>query len=474
MSSEQQMVQNFGRNVSFRPKMAYQPKTEEEVLRILADHRSSRIRVIGRLHSYSEAPCCEEVLLDLQHLNVVRTDQRDNRVWASIGAGCQVKHALVELERQAGVTLPTVGLITEQAIAGAISTGTHGSGKHSLSHYVSEVRVATYDAATGEPVIRTIDSGPELQAARCSLGCLGIIVSVGLWVRPQYCVEEHFQRYNTLDEIIAAEAAFPLQQFYLIPWQWDYWGQHRREVSASGNWLSAIYQVYYFVAMEVGLHLAVLFLSRLFRFRWATHLFFRHVLPWTVIRDWKVVGKSQDILVMEHELFRHVEIELFVRRSKLDEAIKFVKELVHYFDGDRNALSSATATRLEQLGLLHPTDIATYTHCYPICVRRILPDDTLLSMASSEDEDSYSISFNCYARHSEQQGFNRFSEVLTHAMVSLFDARPHWGKICPMDAEMAKSVYPHLAEFQRISTQFDPAARFRNDWISRLLFSESP
>ncbi|MBL8820120.1 MAG: FAD-binding protein [Planctomyces sp.] len=467
-----QALQNFGRNVSFRPRTMYQPKSEAEVLSILDSHRGSRIRVIGRLHSYSEAACCEDVLLDVRHLNTVRTEQRDGRVWATIGAGCQVKHALVELERQAGVTLPAVGLITEQSIAGAISTGTHGSGRHSLSHYIAEVRVATYDTESGEPVIRTINAGSELKAARCSLGCLGVIVSVGLWVRPQYCVEEHFRRYEALADVVAAEEMFPLQQFFLIPWRWDFWVQHRREAATSGNWQAMIYQAYFFAVMEVGLHLIVLVLSKLFRSRWATHTFFRRLLPLTVIRHWKVVGKSQDMLVMEHELFRHVEIEVFVKRSKLDNALRVVKELVSYFDGDIKTLSSVTAARMEQLGLLDPTDVATYTHCYPICVRRILPDDTLISMASSDDEDSYSISFNCYAGPSNLRGFNRFSEVLTRTVASLFEARPHWGKICPMDASTVKSVYLHLTEFRRVSTEFDPDARFRNDWVSRLLFVE--
>jgi D-arabinono-1,4-lactone oxidase len=92
-------------------------------------------------------------------------------------------------------------------------------------------------------------------------------------------------------------------------------------------------------------------------------------------------------------------------------------------------------------------------------------------MASGADQDSYSISFNCYARPSELQGFNRFSEVLTRSMASLFQARPHWGKVCPMDAESVKLVYPRLSEFQRVCLEFDPDARFRNDWISRLLYS---
>ena len=472
MSSKQPVIQNFGRNVSFRPQTVYQPRSEEEVLKILAEHRTSRIRVIGRLHSYSEAPCCEDVLLDLRHLNTVRTEQRDNRAWATIGAGCQIKRVLAELERQAGVTLPAVGLITEQAIAGAISTGTHGSGKHNLSHYFDEVRVATYDGTTGEPLIRTINAGPELQAARCSLGCLGVILSVSMWVRPQYSVEEHFRRYETLSEVIATESAFPLQQFFLIPWRWDFWVQHRREVATPANWRGRIYQAYFYAVMEVGLHLAIIFLSNLYRSRWATRVFFRRVLPWTVIRNWKVIGKSQDMLVMEHEMFRHVEIEVFVRHSKLDNAILIIRELVSYFGGDSQALSPGTVARLKELGLFDPTDVATYTHCYPICIRRILPDDTLISMASGVDEDSYSLSFNCYARPSELGGFRRFSEVLACTLASLFKARTHWGKICPVDAATVKDIYPRLAAFQQVCREFDPEARFRNSWISHLLFDE--
>ncbi len=65
MSLDQHTVHNFGRNVSFQPKISFEPVSEAEVLLILAEHRGSNIRVIGRLHSYSEAASCEDVLLDL-------------------------------------------------------------------------------------------------------------------------------------------------------------------------------------------------------------------------------------------------------------------------------------------------------------------------------------------------------------------------------------------------------------------------
>ncbi len=154
MPSEPQTIVNFGRNVSFQPQVIVSPRSEDELLQAMKQYAGRRIRAMGRLHSWSEAARSDDVLLDLRHLNSVKTEQRDGRVWAVIGAGCQMKRVLSELERQAGATTPSIGLITEQAIAGAISTGTHGSGKNSLSHYIDEVRVATYDAATGEPANR--------------------------------------------------------------------------------------------------------------------------------------------------------------------------------------------------------------------------------------------------------------------------------------------------------------------------------
>jgi FAD/FMN-containing dehydrogenase len=54
--------------------------------------------------------------------------------------------------RRSSRTLATLGAVTKQTIAGAISTGTHGSGRQSLSHFVANVRMAAYDLA-GRPTI---------------------------------------------------------------------------------------------------------------------------------------------------------------------------------------------------------------------------------------------------------------------------------------------------------------------------------
>src|SRR5262245_61307589 len=84
-------IQNFGRNVVFHPRTVYAPRCEADVLDILNVCRGRRIHVIGRLHSWSDAPVADDVLLDLRHLRVIRIERRGDRYWVTTGAGCQIK-----------------------------------------------------------------------------------------------------------------------------------------------------------------------------------------------------------------------------------------------------------------------------------------------------------------------------------------------------------------------------------------------
>lgn len=465
---------NFGRNQSFQPGDSFEPRSEDELLAILGRCRGRRIRTIGRLHSWSEAPVADDVLLDLRHLNRVEVERREDKAWVTVGAGCQIKRLLSELDRQHAGTLPTLGLITEQTIAGAISTATHGSGRHSMSHYVEEVRIASYDPATGEPVIRVIRDGAELRAARCSLGAMGVIVSVSFWARPPYNIEEVSRQYESVEELLEAEADYPLQQFYLMPWLWKYFAQHRCEVTKPRGGWATLYRWYFFLTFDISLHLWLLLLVRVLRSPRAIRCFFRYIAPRTVIQNWTVVDKSQEMLVMEHELFRHIEIEVFVRRSLVADALDFVTALLKHFDGNRTAIDETLRNRLEGLGLLTELEerCGSYTHHYPICVRRVLPDDTLISMTSGIDEPSYALSFISYAKPTERDSFLAFAGFLSKSMVALFRARPHWGKVCPLTAEQASELCPHLTQFREVCAAVDPEGVFRNGWVQRILFAD--
>jgi len=468
------VITNFGGNQSFRPRNFYAPRDENELLDVLQSCRGRRIRVVGRLHAWSAVAVTDDVAIDLQNLNVVGVEQRAGRHWVTAGAGCQIKRLLAELTRHGAGTLPSLGLITEQSITGAFSTATHGSGMPSMSNYIEEVRIASYDSVSGEPMIQTINSGDELRAARCSLGVLGVIVSVGFWARPQFNVEEHFREHAELESVLAAEAEYPRQQFYLLPWRWRYLAQHRRETTNPRSGWAALYRLYCFLQLDIGLHLLVLLSARWLRSQRLMRFLFHRIAAAMVIRNWRVTDDANKMLVMRHELFQHVEIEMFVSQSLLQPAVDLIVQLLKHFDGDRKALSSSVRTALYKLGLkpLLDSNVGAYTHHYPICFRRVLRDDTLISMTSGSDEPRYAVSFISYALPSDRSGFNVFAEVLSRAMIELFGARPHWGKVCPLSPAEAERLYPQLPKFRAICGRYDHAGIFQNDWLRQTLFAE--
>lgn len=464
-------IRNFGRNLDFTPEQYFTPRSARDVLDILARARGKRVRAIGALHSWSEAPREDEVVLSTEDLDDFRLEQRGDETWVLLGGGCRLKDILPKLDDH-GLTLPTLGLITEQSIAGAAATGTHGSGRQSVSHFVDEVTIAHYDAATGEPTLTTIRDPALLRSARCSLGCMGIVVEVGIRCREQYRVEEHFGLYGDLTSVLDAEREFPLQQFFLIPYAWKYLAQHRRETPASRSRLAGVYRWYWFVCMDIGLHLVILTLVRLLRSPRLTRWFFRNVATATAIRNWRVVDKSESMLTMEHELFRHIESEMFVPDDRLGEMLDFTQSLLLHAAGE-GEIAPRWREAIDAIGLADSLrDVhGVYSHHYPICIRKVLADDTAISM-SSGDQTHYAVSFISYEAPSRREGFFQVASVLARTTGELFAARPHWGKVCPIGFAEVARLYPNLSEFRAACEQFDPSGTFRNRWLSRILFEE--
>jgi FAD/FMN-containing dehydrogenase len=459
---------NFGGNVSFTPQAIVAPRTEAELLEILEEHAGARVRAVGSLHAWSSAAVTEGVSIDLQHLNQVhatRDTQGDDHS-VRVGAGCTIRRLLREMNRQAELTLPSLGLIQSQTVAGATATGTHGSGKHSMSHYIRAARVAIFDPSTGKPTIRVCDSGVELEAVRCSIGCLGVVTELTLEARPQYRVREVFRVHENLDAVLAAESDYPIQQFYLVPWDWRYFGQHRVETTERQSLSAWLYRLYWIKVLDLGLHLVVrLLVQRVGR---GVKPFFRNVASKFIARGWSVVDRADRQLTMNHDWFRHIEIELFVTGDRLHDAMGFVQDVLQATSGE--PLGDRTWRALETLGMNEAARALSgrYTHHYPICVRKVLPDQTLLSMAAGGDQPWYAISLISYALPEQREAFMAVADLLAAAMGRLFDARPHWGKVCPSTAADVRRLYPRLDEFLTVKRALDPESRFGNEWTDGL------
>ena len=457
-------IYNFGRNVSFLPKHHEIARDEAHLLDILHRHRGRRVRAHGSLHSWSEAARCDDVSIDVGQLNRVQLNTDTAQPTATVGAGCQVKHLVSELNLH-GWTTPTLGLIKEQTIAGATATATHGSGRHCLSHYICSLRLATYDSGSN-PVVREITNGEELRAACCSLGSMGIVTEVTIPIRKQYSIEEHFREYDELESVMAAEDRYPIQQFFFLPWRWSYLVQHRRETQAQRSWHAPLYRAFWAMGMDRILHWLIIAIARWLP-DWVCPIAFRFVLPNLVPRSWRVVDRSDRQLTMQHQLFRHIETELFVKKSNLAAMLKMTQLLLQWSAGealiardnwDQAIAESIGSTEFDQLK-------GCYRHHYPICVRKVLADEGFITMSGSDDDEAwYAVSFISYASADRRQGFLQFASAITRLAKHLFSARPHWGKYYPSEIAF-KDLYVNYGKFVDVRNRTDPTNAFLPSWM---------
>ena len=474
---------NFGHNVSWQPAALVTPTGETELLQLLDRHAGRHVRAVASRHAWSALCATDGVNVDLGQLNGVTVDRApDGTTWATIGAGCTIGRVLDELRQQAGVTLPTVGAITRQTIAGALATGTHGSGRPSLSHFPGLIRMAQY-GPDGRARLVELRDGPSLRAARCALGCMGIVTAVRMPCVAEYDVAHHDEYAATLGEVLAGEAEYPLQSFLLLPWSWT-WYVWRRRVAAAGERSGALRRLARrasgAVLRDTLLHAGLKALLAGGSPR-TVRRYMQRLMPLQMRPSAPVVDRGDRVLTLAHDRFRHVEMELFVPADRLPLALAVSRYVLTVAAGagessqrDDEARASgfdlaaaraaiADAGCEDALGSLR----RRYTQHYPLFCRRVLPDDTLISMSAEAAEPMYTISFFTYERPLD--GFEATAAVLARVLRAACDARPHWGKYFPLSRDEIEPLYPHLSEFRAQCVAADERGVFRNDFTARVL-----
>jgi FAD/FMN-containing dehydrogenase len=211
---------NWSGLVKCSPREMLAPATEDDVVAIVrrAAVEGQAVRVAGSGHSFTSLCASDDVLISLDRLAGIEWADRDASR-ASIRAGTKIHDIGGPLAEQ-GLALENQGDVDVQAIAGAISTGTHGTGPTlgSISTQVVGLRIVT---AAGDLVDCSAEADNELFcAARVSLGSLGVITSVRLRVLPRYRLHEMARRepldacLASLDERIRANRHF---EFFWYP-----------------------------------------------------------------------------------------------------------------------------------------------------------------------------------------------------------------------------------------------------------------
>jgi FAD/FMN-containing dehydrogenase len=192
---------NWSGSLVFNPREYYEPESEDELAEILRSARSHdrKIRLAAAGHSSSPLVETSDILIHLGKMKSLVAVDKDKRT-ATFQAGIKVQEANHELQKR-GYALFNTGDVDVQALAGAIATGTHGSGKR-LQNLASMLKGCRMIAADGTIKSFTEERDPDLmRAMRVSLGALGLFTEITLDIVPLFKLHRR-EFFTSTDECV--------------------------------------------------------------------------------------------------------------------------------------------------------------------------------------------------------------------------------------------------------------------------------
>ncbi|GAB6927822.1 D-arabinono-1,4-lactone oxidase [Paenibacillus sp. JCM 10914] len=433
----QSMWSNWSGSVQARPQIVLNPASIDDVVKLVQMCRQEgrRLRVVGSGHSFTPIAASEDCLVSLDHMQGlvhVDTQSRTAKVWA----GTKLK-LLGELLFQHGLAQENLGDIDVQSIAGAISTGTHGTGR-TFGNISTQVVGFTVVTGTGEVMECTAESDlKRFKALQVSLGTLGIIVQITLRLEPAYRLE-YVSRRVTLDECLQQQA----------------------------QWAEA---------------------NRHFEFYW-----FPYALPCQIKtmnltqdepKDHPVKDYINEVLV-ENTLFGWVselcrkvpQTSTLVSRfsasqvplgRKVHHSHKLfaTQRLVRFNEMEYNLPAEAMNAVIEEMRI--ELSRKPYRVHFPVECRYAKGDDIWLSPAYGRD--SAYIAIHMYRGMPHAEYFNAMERIFLR-----YGGRPHWGKMHSLEAAQLQEMYPMWESFQQVRHELDPDGIFLNDYVGKLFGITNP
>lgn len=177
---------NWSGSLAFRPEEILSPENETALIDVVkhCKERRKKIRVAGAGHSSSSLVKTDDTLLSLSRFKgIVRHDEQEKT--ATLRTGMTVHESNKALQ-SIGYALFNTGDVDVQMLTGAISTGTHGTGRRlqNLSSMLCGVRMID---ANGEVKSFSKTEHPDLmKAIRVSLGSLGVFTEITVRVLPVF------------------------------------------------------------------------------------------------------------------------------------------------------------------------------------------------------------------------------------------------------------------------------------------------
>ncbi len=425
---------NWAGNQSAHPAEVVAPASAAELGELVrrAAGAGRTVKAVGSGHSFTAiASAGDGVLVRPDALTAVRElDREAGTVTVESGLPLSRLNRLLEA---AGLSLTNMGDIEVQTVAGATSTGTHGTGRESGS-LAAQIRALEIVLADGSVQRCSPTENPELfQGARLGLGALGVVSAITFGVEPAFLLTAHEQPMGfdevlgRLDDLTAVNEHFEF-----------YWFPHTDRCSTKRNNRSQGPA------------------APLPRFKaWLDDEFLSNTVWEGACRVGRRFPKAVPSIAA-------VASRAWSERTYTDLAYKVFTSprTVRFTEMEYAVPREEVATVLRELKAL--VERSRWQISFPVEVRFAPADDLWLSTASGRD--SAYIAVHLY-RGTADQGY--FTEV--EKLMTAHRGRPHWGKLHTRDAEYLSAVYPHFGDFTALRDKVDPQRLFGNDHLRRVL-----
>jgi FAD-linked oxidoreductase len=416
------------------PKSLLEPATEEELAASIRVAEGP-VRVAGSGHSFTPLVESAGTIVTLRHLSGV-VDHDDAALTARIKAGTTLRD-LGPMLFERGLGLVNQGVIDRQALAGAVGTGTHGTGVEigSISSAVAGFRLVT---ANGEVLTANRTENSDLfDAGRVSFGSLGIMSEITMQCRPVYALEETGGRMPIADVLAQVETLrdthrhfefwwFPFSDHAIVKFlsETDKDAKPRRrrpdgeETRDDKIFRTANEATRYLPFLRGPLQKYMTSASG----RYSTSLSEPGRVRW-----------SHDAFPSDRNV-RFNEMEYAVPAERGPDCIRELA--AHMRKGGVNFM-------------------------FPLEYRYVAADDIWLS--PFYQRDSVTISVHQYHR---QPYAELFADA--EAIFRRYEGRPHWGKLHTLGAADLARLYPRWDDFQGVRRRLDPGGKFLNAHLKRL------
>jgi FAD-linked oxidoreductase len=423
---------NWSGSVTAQPESIRYPTTLDEIVGIVrqARARGANVRVVGTGHSFTPLVQTSGVLICLDRYAGIEAVDRVARR-ATVRAGTKIKQLGEELLSY-GLAQENLGDIDAQSIAGAICTGTHGTGI-AFGSISAQVVGLTLVTGAGEVVQCSEQQHGELfKAAQVSLGALGVIVSVTLQLVPAYRLDYTWAREPlgaTLAHLEQERDAHRNFEFYWFPY--SEWALVKRANKTDAPARSAnLLRRFNDLVVENG---AFWLLSEVARR-------FPSLSPRVARVCGALISGGRDVN-HSHRVFATTRL---VRFNEMEYSLP--------------AARMADAIRAIDAGIRRER----FRVHFPIECRYVRGDDICLSPAYGRD--SAYIAVHMYRGMPHREYF-----AAVEAIFRSFGGRPHWGKMHTLAAAELRELYPEWSHFQAARRRLDPDGVFCNAYLAQLL-----